>query len=86
MADQQKSYMIYLTAPYSVTLIHPYPQFQGHAILTLTISETVRHTDIASLKYYATMTLSDLAKFSITRSHGSVTSVVRATRQVIWRR
>jgi len=32
-------------------LLTYYLQFQGHAILTLNISETVRHTDIVSLKY-----------------------------------
>jgi len=43
--------MIYLTAPFSMTLNDPYPRFQGHAILTLNISETVRYPDIVSMKY-----------------------------------
>jgi len=29
----RKSYMIYRTAPFSMTLNDVYPQFQGHAIL-----------------------------------------------------
>jgi len=29
----RKSYMIYRTAPFSMTLNDPYPQFQGHDIL-----------------------------------------------------
>jgi len=31
-ATNRKSYMIYRTAPFSMTLKDPYPQFQGHAI------------------------------------------------------
>ena len=27
----RKSYMVYLTAPFSMTLNDPYPRFQGHA-------------------------------------------------------
>jgi len=41
--------MIYQTALFSVTLNDPYPTLR-HS-LTLNISETVRHTDIVSLKY-----------------------------------
>jgi len=48
----RKSYMVYRTAPFSMTLNNPYTQFQGHAIfLTLNISETVRDTDIVSIEY-----------------------------------
>jgi len=46
----RKSYMIYLTAPFSMTFNDPYPQLSRHS-LTLNISETVQHTDILSLKY-----------------------------------
>jgi len=45
----RKSYMIYRTAPFSMTLNDPYSRFQGHAILwrqiTLNNAETVRDTD-----------------------------------------
>jgi len=46
-----KSYMIYRTTSFSVTLNDPYPRFQGHSIFTLNISETVRYTDIVSTEY-----------------------------------
>ena len=48
------AYMVYRTASFSMTLNDPCPRFQGHAILnslTLNISETVRDTDIVSMKY-----------------------------------
>jgi len=35
----RKSYMIYRTALFSITLNDPYPQFQGHAILWRWISQ-----------------------------------------------
>jgi len=35
----RKSYMIYQTAPFSMTLNDPYPRFQGHAILRRWISQ-----------------------------------------------
>jgi len=35
----RKSYMIYRTAPLSMTLNDPYPRFQGHAILRRWISK-----------------------------------------------
>jgi len=35
----RKSYMIYRTAPFSVTLNDPYPKFQGHTILWRWISQ-----------------------------------------------
>ena len=35
----RKSYIIYPTAPFSMTLNDPYPQFQGHAILWCRISQ-----------------------------------------------
>jgi len=34
----RKLYMIYRTAPFSMTLNDPYPRFQGHAILRRCIS------------------------------------------------
>jgi len=34
----RKSYMIYLTAPFSMTLNDPYPRFRGHSILWRWIS------------------------------------------------
>jgi len=43
--------MIYRTAPFSMTLNNPYPRFQGHATLTLNISETVQYTVIVSMEY-----------------------------------
>ena len=74
----RKSYMIYRTVPFSMTLKEPYPRFQGHAILWRWISQS---TDIISMEWntnrdlhtpYSTvsfrMTLSDLAKYSMTRS------------------
>jgi len=36
----RKSYMVYQTAPFSMTLNDPYPQYQGHAILWRWISQT----------------------------------------------
>jgi len=36
----RKSYIICRTAPFSMTSNESYPQFQGHAILMLNISET----------------------------------------------
>ena len=35
----RKLYMIYQTAPFSMILNYPYPQFQGHAIIWCGISE-----------------------------------------------
>jgi len=35
----RKSYMVYGTAPFSMTLNNPYPQFQGHAILWRWLSQ-----------------------------------------------
>jgi len=40
----RKSYMIYRTVPFSVTLNNPYPQFQGHAILWCWISQKQCYT------------------------------------------
>jgi len=34
-----------------MTLNDPNPRFQGHAILTLNISETVQYKDIVSMEY-----------------------------------
>jgi len=76
----RKSYMIYRTAPFSMTLNDPYPQFQGHAILWRWISQkrydmqthchrnTTRdlHMPYTTVSFW--MTLSDLAKYSMTRS------------------
>jgi len=39
MATNRKSYMIYRTAPFSMTLNDPYPRFQGHSFFTLNISK-----------------------------------------------
>jgi len=75
----RKSYMIYWTAPFSMTLNHPYPQFWGYAILWRWISQkrydiqTQCHWNTSDLHTpYATvsfrMTLSDLAKYLMTRS------------------
>jgi len=58
----RKSYMIHRTAPFSVTLKDPYPKFQGHAIVWRWISQ--KRYDIQTFR----MTLSDLAKHSMTRS------------------
>ena len=47
MADQKKSYMIYRTAPFSMTLNDKYPQFQGHAFFDaeyLRNGTTYRHS------------------------------------------
>ena len=48
----RKSYMVYRTASFSMTLNDPNPRFQGHVILwRWIIWETVRNTDIVSMKY-----------------------------------
>jgi len=76
----RKSYMIYRTASFSMTLNDPYPQFQGHAIPWRWISH--KQYDIQTQfqwntnrylqRPYSTvsfrMILSDLAKYSMTRS------------------
>jgi len=77
----RKSYMIYRSTPFSITLNDPYPQFHGHAILGRWIIQkrydiqTRRsdwNTNWDSYTTYATvslrMTLSDLAKYLMTRS------------------
>jgi len=79
----RKSYMIYRTAPFSMTLNDPYLQFQGHAILWRWISQkrtTCRHSVFGILigTYtrpmqqchfeWSSVTFSDLAKYSMTRS------------------
>jgi len=73
--------MIYRTAPYSATLNDPYLWFQGHTIIWCWISQkryqiqtyniqlnTNRdlHTPYSTVSFR--MTLSDLAKYSMTRS------------------
>ena len=84
----RKSYTVYRTAPFSVTLNNPYTQFQGHAIPWRWIYQ--KRYDIQTQYYwntnrdlhttYATMsllmTLSDLAKYSMTQS------VTRSLRQL----
>jgi len=40
----KKSYMIYRTAPFSMTLNDPYPEFQGHAVFWCWISQKHTHT------------------------------------------
>jgi len=79
----RKSYMIYQTAPFSMALNDPYPLFQGHAIFDAEylINGTVyRHSFNGILIGTYTrpsqqcrfewpwVTLSDLAKYSMTRS------------------
>ena len=75
VADQQKIvfFMIYRTAPFSMTLHDPPPVSRSRPSLTLNISETVRDTDIVLMKYYLhtpystvllRMTLSDLGRLS----------------------
>jgi len=75
--------MIYRTAPFSMTLNDPYPQFQGHAILWCWISQkrrTYRDSVIEILigtytrpmqqchSEWPSVTLNDLAKYSMTWS------------------
>jgi len=88
----RKSYIIYRTAPLSMTLNDPYPQFYGRHSLnpdSLNISETLRHTDIfqwntnrdltcptQQCHYSFWMILSDVAKYSMTWS------VARSLRQL----
>ena len=74
-----ESYMIYRTAPFSMTLNDPYLQFEGRAILWRWISHkrfdiqtqfqwnTNRdlHTPYSTVSFRTT--LSDLAKYSMTR-------------------
>jgi len=75
--------MVYRTAPFSVTLNDPYPQFQGHAIRwrwishkqygiqTLFQGNTNRdlHTPYSTVSCRMILSdLSDLAKYSMTRS------------------
>jgi len=43
MANHRKSYMIYQTAPFSLTLNDPYHHLKVTSFLTLNISETVRY-------------------------------------------
>jgi len=78
----RKSYMVYRTAPFPMTLNNPYPQFQGHAIVWRWISQ--KRYDIHSFNEiligtytrptqqchfeWPWVTLSDLAKYSVTRS------------------
>ena len=38
--DLEEVYMIYRTAPFSITLNDPYPRFQGHAIF---VAECLRN-------------------------------------------
>jgi len=64
----RKSYMIYRIAPFSVTLNDSYPQFQGHVIFWRWISQTVRHTDIVSMKLIWTYTRPSQQSFRITLS------------------
>jgi len=74
----RKSYMIYRTAQSSMTLNDPCPQFQGHAILWRWIShkrfdiQTQFQWNANGLTPCSTvsfrMILSDLAKYSMTRS------------------
>ena len=72
--------MIYRTTPFSVTLNDPYPHFQGHAIFWHWIcrkqydiqtqcqwnTNSDLHTPYATVSFR--MTLSDLAKYSMTWS------------------
>jgi len=82
-STNRKSYMIYQTAPFSMTLNVYHPQFQGYAILWSWISQTrttSRHSVIEILIGTYTrptqqchfewplVTSSDLAKYSMTRS------------------
>jgi len=46
----RKSYTVYRTAPFSMTLNDPYLEFQRHAILWRWISQKRYDTDIVSLK------------------------------------
>ena len=77
----RKSYMIYRTAPFQWFLTTPTPVSRSCHSLTLNISETVRyakchwnsnrdlHTPYATVSFWMTwVTLSDLAKYSMTRS------------------
>jgi len=77
----RRSYMVYRTAPFSMTLNDPYPRFQGHDFLSVNISETIRDTDCFNKRLIGTytcptqqchlewlwVTLSDLPKYSVTR-------------------
>jgi len=49
----RKLYMIYRTAPFSMTLNNPYPRFQVHTIFDAEYlrSGTIYYTDIVSMKY-----------------------------------
>ena len=73
--------MIYRTMPFSTTLNYHYPQFQGHAITVLNISEMVRDTHFqwnTNRNLYTTysllsfewrwVTLSGLVKYLMTRN------------------
>jgi len=76
----KKSYMIYRTAPFSMTLNDPYPQFQGHAILWRWVSQKryyIHSFNEILIETYTGPTqqchsewpwviLSDLAKYSMT--------------------
>jgi len=45
-----KSYMIYRTTPFSITLNDPYPRFQGHSSLSPNIWETTKGTVIVAIE------------------------------------
>jgi len=44
--------MVYRTAQFPMTLNDPFPVSSSRYSLTLNISETVRDTDIVSMKYW----------------------------------
>jgi len=78
----RKSHIIYRTAPFSMTLNDPYPQFQGHAILWCWISQKRYETqtqlqwntnrDLRPTQHcyfeWPWVNLNDLAEYSMTRS------------------
>ena len=79
----RRSYMIYRTAPFSMTLNNPYPQFQGHAIFDAEylgngtiyrhsfngiLIGTYTHPTQQCRFEWPRVTLIYLAKYSMTRS------------------
>ena len=48
---RRKSYMVYRTAPFSMTLNNPKPRSRSLHYLTLNILQTVGDTDIVTTKY-----------------------------------